>query len=421
VSFYPGANGLYKYKSEVKLLAKTFFGLETVLATELEALGASNIRLLKRAVEFEGNDEILYKSNLWLRTALRILVPVTTFKAKTEEELYKQIKAFDWSRFITNEQTLAIDAVVFSRYFKHSRYVALKTKDAICDRFVEKTGKRPSVDLLTPNMLLNVHVAEDTFTISIDSSGDPLNRRGYRTKDHPAPINESLAAGMILLTGWNGTTDFLDPMCGSGTIVMEATMIAANMAPNIQRKEFGFMRWHNYDAAVWKKITEEARAGVKTPEVRINGSDIAVAAIDIARQTSLDFGLKKYINLAVSAFNDVRPSSKTGVIVMNPPYDERMKLRDTVQLYSDIGNNLKGKFSGWDAWIISSNLEALKLVGLKPEEKLILFNGALECRYQRFSVYEGSKKASKNKPEEADNTLEKPDAGSGLDKQASQE
>jgi putative N6-adenine-specific DNA methylase len=315
----------FKYISDVKLIAKTFFGLESVLASELEAIGASNIRLLKRAVEFEGNDEILYKSNLWLRTALRILLPITTFKARTDDELYRNIKAFDWSKYLSNNQTLAIDAVVFSRFFTHSKFVALRAKDAICDRFVEKTGRRPSVDLVSPNLVLNIHVAEDVVTISIDSSGDPLNRRGYRTKDHPAPINESLAAGMILLSGWDAKTDFLDPMCGSGTIVMEATMIAANIAPNLQRKEFGFMRWNNFDAPLWNKLKEEAKAVVRTPEVRINGSDMAVAAIDIARQTSLDFGLKKYINLAVSPFNEVRHSTRTGVIVMNPPYDERLK------------------------------------------------------------------------------------------------
>jgi putative N6-adenine-specific DNA methylase len=207
---------------------------------------------------------------------------------------------------------------------------------------------------------------------------------------------------MILLSGWDAKTDFLDPMCGSGTIVMEATMIAANIAPNLQRKEFGFMRWNNFDAPLWNKLKEEAKAVVRTPEVRINGSDMAVAAIDIARQTSLDFGLKKYINLAVSPFNEVRPSSRTGVIVMNPPYDERLKSRDTVQLYSDIGTNLKNKFPGWDAWVISSNNEALKMIGLKPQQKLILFNGALECRFQKFSMYEGSKKVSKAGAEESE-------------------
>ena len=379
----------------MKLIAKTFHGLETVLASELEALGAENIRILKRAVEFEGNNEVLYKSNLWLRTALRILLPITTFKARNEAELYKQIKAYDWSRFINNNETLAIDAVVFSKYFNHSKFVALKVKDAICDRFVEKTGRRPSVNLESPNMMLNVHVAEDTFTISLDSSGAPLNRRGYRTKDHPAPINESLAAGMILLSGWDGSTPFFDPMCGSGTIVMEAAMIAAGIAPNLKKTDFAFMRWRDYDAALWKRILEEAQTSIKTPEVRITGSDIAVSAIDVARQTALDYGLKKYINLAVSSFNEMRAPGKNGTIIMNPPYDERLKSRDIVKLYTDIGTHLKHNFSGWDAWVISSNLEALKLVGLKPAEKHTLYNGSLECRFQKFSMYEGTKKGSK--------------------------
>ena len=378
----------------MKLIAKTFYGLESVLATELANLGAANITMLKRAVEFEGTPEVLYKSNLWSRTALRILVPITTFKARDEQGLYNKIKEFDWSRYITPDETLAIDAVVFSKYFNHSRYVALKVKDAICDRFVKETGRRPSVDLNAPNMLLNIHVAEDTFTVSLDSSGSPLNRRGYRTKDHPAPINEALAAGMILLSGWNGTTPFMDPMCGSGTIVMEATMMAANIAPNLQRKEFAFMRWRDFDAALWQRIVESAKAGMKSPEVRISGSDISIKAIDIARQSALDFGLKQYIDFAVAPFNETRPRGKGGTMIMNPPYDERLKSRDIVKLYTEIGSHLKHTFTGWEAWVISSNFEALKLVGLKAGEKHTLYNGSLECRYQQFSMYEGSKKAS---------------------------
>lgn len=392
-----------KNTDTLKLIAKTFFGLESVLATELANLGAENIRILKRAVEFEGSSEVLYKSNLWARTALRILVPVATFKARDEQSLYNKIKEFDWSRYITPDETLAMDAVVFSKYFNHSRYVALKVKDAICDRFLEKDGKRPSVDLIAPNMLLNIHVAEDTFTVSLDSSGAPLNRRGYRTKDHPAPINEALAAGMILLSGWNGTTPFMDPMCGSGTIVMEATMLAANMAPNLQRKDFAFMRWRDFDAALWQRIVKEAKAGQKSPQVRITGSDISMKAIDIARQSALDFGLKQYIDFAVAPFNEMRPRGKGGTMIMNPPYDERLKSGDIVKLYSEVGTHLKHTFTGWEAWVISSNLDALKLVGLKPGEKHTLFNGSLECRYQQFPLYEGSKKETRKQGGEIGN------------------
>lgn len=384
----------------MKLIAKCFQGLESVLAGELEALGAKNTTILNRAVSFDSNKELLYKSNLWSRTALRILQPLTSFKARNEHELYDKIKAYNWAPYLNVDQTLAVDAVVYSRLFNHSKYVALKVKDAICDQFRENTGQRPSVDLVRPTLIINVHVAEDQFSISMDSSGGPLNRRGYRTKDHPAPINESLAAGMLLLAGYDGSRPFLDPMCGSGTIVMEAAMIAAKIAPNIQRKEFGFMRWNNFDAELWKKILEEAKAGEVRPQFSINGSDIAVWAIDIARQSSLDFGLKQFIDFQVCSFKDARKSGKNGVIVMNPPYDERMKSRDIVNLYAEIGTQLKHVFSGWDAWIISSNFEALKLLGLKPQEKHTLFNGSIECRYQSFNMFEGKRNVVKAEKED---------------------
>lgn len=376
----------------MKLVAKTFHGLEQVLAGELEALGATNINVLKRAVSFDANKELLYRSNLQLRTAIRVLQPLTTFKARNDEELYRAVKAYDWSPYLRDDQTLAIDPVVFSRFFTHSKYVALKVKDAICDQFRDKSGKRPSVDLQRPNLMINVHVAEDQFTLSMDSSGQPLNRRGYRTKEHPAPINEVLAAGMVMLSGYDGSQPFLDPMCGSGTIVMEATMIAARMAPNLKRKEFGFMRWNNYDESLWKKIFDEAQAQVRTPPQRINGSDMALSAIDVSRHSALDFGLKQYIDFEVAPFNEVLPKGKNGIAIMNPPYDERMKSKDIVMLYTQIGDQLKQRFSGWNAWVISSNFEALKVISLKPAERHTLFNGSLECRFQKFDLYEGTKK-----------------------------
>lgn len=376
----------------MKLVAKTFHGLEQVLAGELEALGATNINVLKRAVSFDANKELLYRSNLQLRTAIRILQPLTTFKARNDEELYRAVKAYDWSPYLRDDQTLAIDPVVFSRFFTHSKYVALKVKDAICDQFRDKSGKRPSVDLQRPNLMINVHVAEDQFTLSMDSSGQPLNRRGYRTKEHPAPINEVLAAGMVMLSGYDGSQPFLDPMCGSGTIVMEATMIAARMAPNLKRKEFGFMRWNNYDESLWKKVFDEAQAQVRTPPQRINGSDMALSAIDVSRHSALDFGLKQYIDFEVAPFSEVLPKGKNGIAIMNPPYDERMKSKDIVMLYTQIGDQLKQRFSGWNAWVISSNFEALKVISLKPAERHTLFNGSLECRFQKFDLYEGTKK-----------------------------
>lgn len=380
----------------MNLVAKTFHGLEEVLAKELEAIGARNIKILKRAVSFDSNKETLYKSNLHLRTALRILQPLTTFTARTETELYDKVKAYNWAPYMRNDQTLAIDAVVFSRFFTHSKYVALRVKDGICDQFRDSTGIRPSVDLHRPTLMINVHVAEDKFTLSLDSSGEPLNRRGYRTKDHPAPINEALAAGMVMLSGWDGKAPFMDPMCGSGTIVMEAAMIAAKMAPNLKREEFGFQRWNNYDPELWAQIVKEAKEQIVQPEARITGSDIDLRSIDVARQSALDFGLKQFINFSKMPFVEAAPIGKNGVLIMNPPYDERLKNSEIAKLYMEIGSQFKHKFTGWDAWVISSNSEALKLVGLKPAEKHTLFNGALECRFQKFSMYEGSKKINRS-------------------------
>jgi putative N6-adenine-specific DNA methylase len=376
----------------VRLVAKTFFGLEKVLAKELEDLGAGNISILKRAVSFDANKELLYKSNLCLRSALRILQPLKTFTARNEDQLYKAVREYDWSHYLSNDKTFAIDPVVYSRFFQHSKYAALKVKDAICDQFRDKTGARPSIDPVRPDLLINLHIAEDKVTLSMDSSGDPLNQRGYRTKPYTAPINETLAAGMLLIAGYDGSRPMMDPMCGSGTFLIEAAMIASRMAPNIKRREFGFMRWGNYDPELWKRITEEAKAKIVTPQHRIGGSDISVMAIDIARQSALDFGLKKYIDLSVKQFTEAEANGRGGLFITNPPYQERLKSRDIFLLYSELGSQLKHKFSGWDAWIISGNAEALKSVGLKPSTRQTLYNGALECNFQKFELYEGSRK-----------------------------
>jgi putative N6-adenine-specific DNA methylase len=368
----------------LKLTAKTFLGLEPVLEKELKNMGASNIKPVKRAVAFEGNKEMLYKCNLHLRTAIRVLEYVTSFDAQNENELYEKAKLFDWAHYLDVDNTFAIDSVVNSNIFRNSQYAGLRLKDAICDFFRYKTGKRPSVDLKQPTLLINLHIAENKITISFDSSGQPLNRRGYRTGEHEAPINEVLAAGMILLSGWSGEVNFMDMMCGSGTIVLEAAMIAANIPPNLKRNDFGFMRWRNFDATLWNKVVNEAKSAIKTPEIRISGSDISMETIDIARQSALDFGLKQYIDFKVASFKEMRPVGRKGVLIMNPPYDERLKV-NLGKLYSDIGDKLKKSFAGWDTWIISSSFDALEITGLKPVEKHTLLNGSLECGYWKLS------------------------------------
>ena len=380
----------------MNLLAKTFQGLEETLANELESIGAWNIKTLRRAVSFDANKEILYKSNLQLRTALRILQPISNFKANSEKELYQNIYDYNWSHLLSANQTFAIDAVTFSDIFKHSKYVALKTKDAIADHFRDKQGKRPSVDVLSPDLLINVHISKNKVSVSIDSSGDSLHKRGYRTGNHRAPLNEVLAAGMVLLSGWNKDLPLVDLMCGSGTILMEAAMIATQMPPNLNRKKFGFERWNNFDSDLWEKIKKEAKEAMVTSNVKIYGNDIDSKSIDIARQSALDFGLKQYINLKIYDFKHYHPEKKNGVIITNPPYGERIKPKDIINLYRELGNCLKKSFTGYDAWIISSNMDAIKNIGLKPSQKITLYNGSLECKFEKFSLYEGSKKSLKN-------------------------
>ena len=365
------------------ITAKTFQGLEKVLAKELVNLGAKNIRVNRRAVTYEGNKEVMYRSNLHLRTAIRVLEYVTSFEAFNENELYKEVKKIDWAHYLDINKTFAIDAVINSRYFTHSKFAALRAKDAICDYFREKTGDRPSIDLERPTILINMLIVDEKITISFDSSGETLNRRGYRTFGHQAPINEALAAGMILLTEWDGSVNFMDPMCGSGTFVLEAAMIAANIPPNIKRKEFGFMRWRNFDSQLWEKIFNEAKSKIKIPEIRIAGSDISIESIDIARQSALDFELKRFIDFKISSFKDVRPQGNKGVLIMNPPYNERLKT-NLGKLYNDIGNKFRKTYTNWDTWVISSNFDALELIDPNPVKKFLLMNGKLECGFWKY-------------------------------------
>ena len=377
----------------MKLIAKTLHGLEDVLAEELKGIGAQNINPVNRAVEFEGDLEILYKANLLLRTAIRILLPIHHFTAKNDQELYDGVKEFDWSTIMGVEQTLAIDPVVYSEAFTHSLYVALKSKDAIVDQFREKVGTRPSVELDNPDIRLVIHLANDKASMSLDSSGDSLHKRGYRTAMHKAPLNEVLAAGMVMLSGWDKKQPLIDPMCGSGTILMEAVMYAKNYPPGLHRKRFGFMGWKNYDPTLWNKVLEQAKENITQPRLKIFGSDCDIKAIDIARESALQFRLNRDINFSVSTFERLEPHYPKGMIIMNPPYGERlMKDKDMIDFYRMIGNQLKRTFTGYDAWLITSNKEALKNVGLKPLQKLKLFNGPLECGFHKFNLYDGTVK-----------------------------
>lgn len=378
----------------VKLLAKTMHGLEGVLSQELEALGAEYVQPGKRSVSFEGDLEVLYKANLLCRTALRILKPIHTFEARTEDMLYKQVLRYDWSQHMGVDQTLAIDAVVFSDYFTHSKYLALKTKDAIADYFRKKTGERPSVDTERPDVRINLHVSGTRCTLSLDSSGESLHKRDYRELRHKAPINEVLAAGMIMLTGWDGTTPLYDPMCGSGTIALEAAMIASNMPPGHFRTSYGFTGWSDFDFRLWQRIKNEAREAIKTPEKPvIFAADLQARNLNTARKSAVAAGFGSAIRFEQSDFLKWAPQSDGGTVIINPPYGERLDDGDVTELYEQMGTHLKHTWTGFDAWIISSNIPALKRIGLRPAAKHTLFNGKLECSYRHFELYRGSRKS----------------------------
>ncbi len=385
-------------KEQIPFIAKTFHGLENVLAEELKALGAGNLKVLKRAVSFTGNRQLLYQANLCCRTALSVLKPVLQFKADNEISFYKRIREFDWSPYLSYHQTLAINSVVRSRYFNHSHYMALKAKDAIADHFLNKTGKRPSVNREDPDLLINVHIYENRCSLSLDSSGAPLFKRGYRKSAHPAPLNEVLAAGMILLSGWNGEEALIDPMCGSGTLLIEAGLIAANRPPNAFRETFAFQKWADFDEDLWALVKKEAAKNETTPAVTLQGSDQSARSIQHARANVSNAGLSKGIRLTNRAFDESSPPGDRGTLILNPPYGERLKQDDINGFYKKIGDTLKQKYSGHTAWILSSNSEAIKYIGLRPSKKVILYNGSLECKFLKFDLYAGSKKAKYLQP-----------------------
>lgn len=377
----------------MQLLAKTMLGLEQVLAQELQELGATNILPLQRAVQFEGDQKLLYRANLELRTALRILKPFHSFKTKHENHLYKKLREIDWETYLGVDDTLAIDAVTTSKYLTHSKYLSLKTKDAIVDQFREKYERRPSIDLKRPTVRLNIHINSDNVcTLSLDSSGESLHKRGYRVDAVEAPINEVLAAGMILLSGWQKDCIFLDPMCGSGTIPIEAAYYAYNIPPQLYRDYFGFKKWKDFDADLWETVLREAKERIQNFTFPIFGFDSDFQALKISSQNVLAAHLEGKVEIDLQKFEKLEPPAEKGFMIMNPPYDERLPVSDTEAFYKKIGDTLKQNFAGYTAWIISSNLDALKNIGLRPSRKMTLFNGPLECKFQKYDLYKGSKK-----------------------------
>ena len=382
-----------KQQADFLMLAKTFKGLEEVLAQELIELGANDVQLERRAVSFRGDKALLYRANLCLRTAIRILVPVASFKAKDTDALYDQVKALNWSQYMTADQTFAIDATVYSESFRNSRFVTYRVKDAIADYWIDKAHKRPSVSTQIPDILLNVHVANEQVTISLDSSGESLHKRGYRVATTEAPISEVLAAGMLLLAGWKGQSDFYDPMCGSGTLLIEAALIARNIAPGVFRSSFAFEKWPDFDADLWNDIYNDD-SNERDFTHHIYGSDASFYAIQQAAKNIKSAGVAKDIELKQIRMEEIKELHAEGALVMlNPPYGERLKSNKEMEdLYSAIGTTLKHQFTGSTAWIISSNVEAMKCIGLKPSKKYHLLNGELDCRFNKYELFQGKRK-----------------------------
>lgn len=377
------------------MIAKTMAGLEDVLAEELIGLGANNLEMGKRMVSFDGDLALLYKANLHCRTALRILRPVYQFKAKNTDEIYKKVKAMNWYEHLTEDSTFAIDAVTFSDYFTHSKFVAYRVKDAIVDYFMQKTEKRPSVDVKNPDLLINFHIAHDKCTLSFDSSGESLHKRGYRVAQTEAPLNEVLAAGMLLKTGWKGESDFIDPMCGSGTLLIEAALIAMNVPPGIYREHFAFEKWKNFNAELFETIYNDD-SHEREFKHKIYGSDISAEAIAIAAKNIKSAGVEKHIQLEVKPFEKYTEApAENGMLVTNPPYGERIKPEDLSGLYENIGERLKHVFMGYTAWILSYKKECFDRIGLKPSKKIQLVNGSLPCEFRKYDIFAGKRYGEK--------------------------
>jgi putative N6-adenine-specific DNA methylase len=376
----------------MKLIAKTLYGLEKTLADELVGLGAKDVQQVNRAVIFEGDTSLLYKVNYCARSAMSVLMQVSEFRIRSADDLFKSSLKVNWTDYMDQDQTFSIVPVVSSPMFSHTGYPGLILKDSIADWFRQSTGKRPSVDTKDPDIVLNLHISNDQVTISLDSSVIPLYKRGYRKEQGSAPINEVLAAGIVLISGWDAATTFLDPMCGSGTIPIEAAMIASHISPGRYRKSYGFQKWKNYDKDQFAKVKIESEAKAVVPAIKIYGSDISDHAVSIAEDNVKSAGLSDIVSIRKDDFKDVKGTDNEGIIIMNPPYGERIKTTDAGDLYGMIGSSLKHNFPGYTAWIITSDKESLKQVALKPAMKITLFNGALECVLAKYEMYQGSKK-----------------------------
>ena len=378
-------------EQEFELIAKTFMGLENVLAQELTQLGANNIQIGRRMVAFTGNQEMMYRANFQLRTAIRILKPIAHFKARSAEDMYDEVRKIDWSQYIEQGKTFSVDSVVYSEEFRNSRFVTYKVKDAIVDQFREATGTRPNISVSNPDIRLNIHIAEDQATLSLDSSGESLHRRGYRQESVEAPLNEVLAAGMILMSGWKADTDFIDPMCGSGTLLIEAALIARNINPGVFRKAFAFEKWPDFNQELFDTIYNDD-SKERDFAHHIYGYDVDMKAVNTARLNVKAAGLSQTVTVEQQDFKDFKKPAEKSIIMTNPPYGERISTPDLLGTYKMIDERLKHEFGGNEAWILSYREECFEQIGLKPSIKIPLYNGSLECEFRKYALFDGKMK-----------------------------
>jgi putative N6-adenine-specific DNA methylase len=378
------------------MVAKTFQGLEEVLAQEIRGLGVQDIEILNRAVRFKGDLKSLYAANYRLRTALKVLVEIQTFPAKNDIELYQGIQNIDWVRYLEPSMTLAVECVLFSDHFSHSQFIAQRTKDAVVDQFRDRTGKRPSVDREHPDLLISIHIQDTKVNVLLDSSGSSLHRRGYRSQLHQAPVNEVLAAGLLLLAGWNGNGNLIDPMCGSGTFLIEGAMIAMNIQPGTFRPNFGFEKWKNFDQELLTEVADQVEENDNF-KYRIIGSDKSAKSLQLAKESIRRAFLDKKIELVHEPIETYIPPVGGGFMITNPPYDERLRVENILGLYQLLGDRMKRYYKGYQVWIFSGNPDAMKSVGLHPTKKIPMLNGSIECTFRRYDIYEGSKKAKYQK------------------------
>lgn len=390
---------------EFNMLAKTYFGLEDILAKELTELGADEIETDRRAVRFKGDKALLYKANLNLRTAIRVLVPIAQFKATDADEVYDKAKKINWEEYIGLKQSFIINETVNSENFRHSKFVAYRLKDAIADYFTELYDKRPSVSIAAPDIYIDIHISHDECTISLDSSGTSLHKRGYRSSQNEAPISEAQAAGMLLMAGWDGSKDFIDPMCGSGTFLIEAALIALNIPPCIYRSQFAFEKWQDFDKELFDEIYNDD-SNEKEFTHKIIGYDVNPNTVKIAQENVKAAGLTKYIEIQCRDIANFEEVTEPALMVTNPPYGERLKPEDLRDLYREIGRALKHKFVNGEAWVISSHVENLAAIGLKPSQRIELKNGALDCEFWKFEIFSGTHKEFKAEGNKLSKTFE---------------